>query len=230
MKTSNKLLLGIFLTIIILTTVIQVMVYAKYKRGEYVKFNRESFNQMTTVDIPAIRFVSVKGLGSFSVKPGDKYKLEVQKQKGSRVTYQVLNDTLIIMGDAGFAADQPEPGQRNYNPVNLYLPAVVPIRATYSSIRLGGSADSAGAPSYNIQLGKDTYVHVSDGKIFFNELTLNGEQSNIDLHDHITVNKLHMQLAGTRFDDKAATINDLTIMADDHSSLNISGKNLKALK
>lgn len=234
MKTSNKLLSGIFLTIIILTTLIQVMVYAKYKRGEYVKFNRDSIFAMTSVDIPAIRFISVKGLGNCTVKPGEKYKLDIQKEKVSRITYRVVNDTLIIMGDPALTSDQLETGSRNHNPVVIYLPTIVPVKVAYSTIKLGGSVDSARAPSYNIRLGKASQVFtsrgISDEAVYFKELTFNGEQSNIDLNNNSSVTNINMQLVKTRFDDQGASIKNITIDADESSDIHLSGKNINALK
>jgi hypothetical protein len=233
MKTSNKILLAIFLTIIILTTVIQVMVYAKYKRGEFVKFNRDAIIEMTSVEVPAIRFISLKGLGSCAVKPGEKYKLDIQKEKVSRVTYQVVNDTLVIIGDPSLTIDQLERGDRNRNPVVIYLPSVVPIKGAFSTIRLYGSNDSAKAPSYNIQLGKLSHLFTSrggSGEVYFNELTFNGERSNVELDHNSIITSINMQLVKTRFDDQEAVIKNMTITADEGSNIHLSGKNINALK
>src|SRR5688500_17585935 len=127
MKTSNKLLLGIFLTIILLATTVQLMVYAKYKRGDYVKFKREKFVPMASVEIPAVRFISITGLGYCSVLHGDKPHLEIEKEKVDRVTYRVVNDTLVIIGDTLQTIDELQRGIRNYNLVNIYVPATVQI-------------------------------------------------------------------------------------------------------
>ncbi|WP_207514907.1 hypothetical protein [Longitalea luteola] len=235
MKTSNKILLGIFLAIILFTTLIQVMVFAKYKRGEYVKFNREAFTEMTVVEIPDIRFVSLKGLGSCAVMPGEKFKLEMQKEKTARISYRVVNDTLIVIGDPAYMSDQLEQGTRNRTPVNIYLPTIVPIKGAYCDIRLGGSFDSASAPSYNVQLGKSAYLFTNsrgtnNATVYINELTCSGEQASIDLDNNFTVNNLHMQLMRSNFDDRGATVKKITIEADERSNIRLSGRNIKAVK
>lgn len=234
MKTSNKILLGIFITILILTTAVHLMVLAKYKRGDFVKFNRDAIIAMSSVDLPAIKFISVKGLGGCALKPGDKYKLQIQKEKVSRVTYQVVNDTLIIIGDAALTNEQLENGSRNHNPVIIYLPAIVPVKGAYSTFRLNGSNDSTKAPSYNIQFGKGCHVFTSHGisndVVYYNELTFNVEQSNIDLDNNSMVTNINLQLVKTRFDDQGAIIKNLTINTDESSNVNLSGKNIKALK
>ena len=122
MKTSNKLLLGIFCTIILLTTAVQLMVYAKYKRGEYIKFNRETFTPLTSVEIPAVRFISIKGLGNCGIMHSDKPKLEIQKKFVNPFTYRVVKDTLFIIGDTSHTIDELEQGTRNYNH-GEYIPA-----------------------------------------------------------------------------------------------------------
>jgi hypothetical protein len=235
MKTSNKLLLGIFLSIIFLTTAVQLMVYAKYKRGEYVKFKREEIVPMASVEIPAVRCISIKGLGYCIVLPGDKPKLEMEKEKVDRVSYHIVNDTLVIIGDTLQTIDELQRGIRNYNLVNIYVPATVQINGTYSSIRVGGAVDSASAPSYIVRLQKDSHLFINNrshdkATMYFNQLNINGEQSKIDLDGHSFINDLNVQLTNSKIDDKEAVIKNLTMDADSKSTITLSGKNIKALK
>jgi len=249
MKTSNKLLLGIFLTIILLTTTVQLMVYAKYKRGEYVKFKDERFSQMTAVEIPAVRFISIVGLGNCSVLPGDKPRLEVKIEKVGRVIYRVVNDTLFLIGDTAITIDELERGTRNYSYVNLYLPATVQVRAAYSSLGINGAADSTSAPSYTVRLEKNSHFFINkrnphDQKIstqghgngddnptvYLNQLNISSEQSKIELNDHALINDLNVQLINSNIDDKEAGIKKLTMDVDSKSTVTLSGNNIKALK
>ena len=235
MKTSNKILLGIFLTIILLTTAVQLMVYAKYKRGEYVKFKDERFSQMTAVEIPAVRFISIEGLGNCSVLPGDKPRLEVKKEKVGRVIYRVVNDTLFFIGDTAITIDELKRGTRNYSYVNLYLPPAVHINGAYSNFRVGGTADSASAPSYTFRLQKDCHLFMDyrdrdNAAVYFNQLNIDSEQSKIDLDGHSFINDLNVQLTSSKIDDKEAVIKNLIMVADSKSTVTLSGKNIKALK
>ncbi len=231
MKTSNKLLLGIFITIILLTTAVQLMVYAKYKRGDYVKFDRDNFSSFTKVDIPAVRFISITGMGNINIMPGDTSKLEIQKENVSPLSYRVVNDTLIIIGDTTHAIDDPERGSRNYNHVNVYLPATVQINASNSALRVGGAADSASAPSYTVKLEKDSRLFINNNAaVYFNQLNINSDHSKIELNDHVLINDLNVQLINSNIDDKEAGIKKLTMDADSKSTVTLSGKNIKALK
>jgi hypothetical protein len=235
MKTSNKLLLAIFLSVILLTTTVQLMVYAKYKRGEYVKFKREEAVPMARVEIPAVRFISIKGLGYCSVLPGDKLQLEMEKEKVDRFAYRIVNDTLVIIGDTLQTIDELQRGIRNYNLVNIYVPATVQINGTYSSIKVGGAADSASAPSYTVRLQKNSHLYINNpshdkAAMYFNQLNINSEQSKIELDDHSSINDLNVQLTNSRIDDKEAVIKKLTLDTDSTSTVTLSGKNIKALK
>lgn len=231
MKTSNKLLLGIFLTIILLTTAVQLMVYAKYKRGEYVKFERDNFSSFTSFDIPAARFISIKGLGSCGFMPGDKPRFEIQKERVGPFAYRVVNDTLFIIGDTTHTIDDLEQGKRNYNSVNIYLPATVQINASYSNLRLGGTTDSAIAPSFTVKLEKYSHLFINNNEaVYFNQVNINSEQSKIELEDHAFINDLHVQLINSNINDKDAVIRSLTMNVDPKSTVTLSGKNIKSLK
>jgi len=169
------------------------------------------------------------------VLPGSKPQLEMEKEKIDRVTYSVVNDTLVIIGDTLQTIDELQRGIRNYNLVNIYVPATVQINGTYSIIRVGGATDSASAPSYTVMLKKDSHLFINNrshdkAAMYFNQLTINSEQSKIELDDHSFINDLNVQLIKSTIDDKDAGIKNLTVDADPKSTVTLSGKNIKALK
>ena len=235
MKTSNKLLLGILLTMLILIASVQLTVYAKFKRGEYAKFNREQFHPMSTLELPAVHFISAKGLGGCAVIPADKLKVEIPKDSGP-LKYQVVNDTLVIIGDSTQTDDQLERGSRNNNLVNVYLPASVPLKGSYTSFKVSGTTDSVTAPSYTIGLYKNSYMFFDykgpkSSSGYFNQVNVNSEQSTIDLNKHIILNDLKLQLSNnSRMNDNGGTARKMAIDADNSSFINLSGKNIKALQ
>jgi hypothetical protein len=99
MKTSNKILLGIFLGIILLTTTVQLMVYAKYKRGDYIPFQREAYSPLTKLEVKPFRYLSVSALRNCKIIVSDTPRLEVADYNEEKLSYRVVNDTLIINGD-----------------------------------------------------------------------------------------------------------------------------------
>jgi hypothetical protein len=239
MKTSNKILLGIFLAIIFLTTIVQLMVLAKYKRREYTAFQRDKNLALTKISIPSVRFVSITGLGNCVLRNSDSIKLEVEDYNDGKLLYSVKNDTLIINGVVKEKNDNPAK-QVPYNKlVNVYIPAAVQVRATYSIVHLVGS-DTLSIPSYTVHVGNysnlDLIVQRNANTVigvrhqYFNQLHLSGESSNINLDRDAIVNDLHLQLFNSSIDDKGAVIKDLSMEADSYSSIKLTGKNIKALK
>ena len=228
MKTSNKILLGIFLTIIILTTVVQLMVYAKYKRGEFTAFKREQFIPMTFLPVPPARYVSLNGFGNCAVKSSDTFKLEMQQDITRFIKYHVVNDTLFV-NDTRFTEYELERGTRNNGLVNIYLPASVQLKGAYGSFRIYGANDSASAPSYTISL-KNTYLFPDNASVYFSQLNIYSESSRIDLNRHAVFHDLNLQMKDSRLMDNSATIRKLTMASDNTSSLELSGKNVNALK
>lgn len=237
MKTSNKLLIGIFLIILILITTTQLMVYVKYKRGEVTSFKREQFDPMTSLPIPAVRFISVKGLGSCAVKPANTLKLEIQQDNVNVIKYHMANDTLVIVGDASMTDEEMDKGglNRNFSLVNIYLPASVQLKGTYSNFRVWGADDSLAAPSYTFYLEKNSNLFVNfkgpdNTSVYFNQLNIHGERSTVDLNEHAVLNELNLQLNDSKINDNAATVRKINMGSDNNSSINLSGKNVKALK
>jgi len=236
MKTSNKLLLGIFLAIIILTTTVQLMVLAKYKRGEYTAFRREEYFPLTKLVLLPVRFVSITGLGNCVLVNSDSTRLEVQDYKDGQIGYSVQNETLIInvKNIANKSDNENEP--LSYKLVKVYAPASVLIKAASSHLRLAGAPDSAGAPSFTIQLERRSELGVynerqEEADMYFNRLQIASESSTTQLDDHIVINSLQLdRFASSYLDDKNALIKSITINADDNSKVNLSGKNVKALK
>jgi hypothetical protein len=239
MKTSNKILLGIFLAIILLTTTVQLMVYAKYKRGEYTAFQRDKGLALTKISIPSVRFVSIIGLGNCVLRNSDSIKLEVEDYNDGKLVYSVKNDTLIINGVVKEKNDNPAKKDLYNKLVNVYMPAAVLVRATYSIVHLVGS-DILSMPSYKVYVEKysnlDLIVQRNVNTVigvrnqYFNQLHLSSESSNINLDRDAIVNNLHLQLVNSSIEDKEAVIKELSMEADSNSSIKLSGKNIKALK
>jgi hypothetical protein len=235
MKTSNKLLIGIFLIILILITVTQLMVYAKYKRGEVTSFKREQFDPMTSLPLPAVRFISLQGLGTCAVKPADTLKLEIQQDNTDIMKYHIVNDTLVVIGNIKTTEEELEKGSRNFSRVNIYLPASIPLKGAYSNFRVWGADDSLVAPSYTFNLEKNSNLFINfkgadNASVYFNQLNIHGQRSTVDLNEHVLVNHLNLQLTDSKINDNSAIIRKITMESDNNSSINLSGKNVKALK
>lgn len=233
MKTSNKLLLGIFLIIIILTTTVQLMVYAKYKRGDYVAFNRDDYYEHVNLNVPSTKFVSLIALGSCDLINSDTPRIEIREGRKGSLSYKVINDTLIINGDSTLTNNALAGGTRNRQHVKLYLPASAQIQTAFCNVYAKGAPDSIHAPSYIITLTKNSDFGISwnDNKdVYFNQLLINGGFASINLDDHATINDLNLSMANSTLDSKKALVKKMTLNYDDNCTITLSGRAFKSLK
>jgi hypothetical protein len=233
MKTSNKILLGIFLAVIILTTSVHLFVYAKYKRGDYVPFDREAPMFTERVEVPQARFVSITGLGGVELINSDTAKFETDKDKMGRISYRMVNDTLVIT-DSTITHEQLERGSRNYQRFKLYLPSSVPVHTIYTGIMIRGNVDSTKAPSFIVNMGKETWFSMpgnDEEPAYINKLTIFSNGSTLNLEDNVVVNELDLKLINkAHADTKQSEIRKLTLDVDSRSTINLSGNSIKTLK
>lgn len=232
MKTSNKILLGVFLTILLLSATINLMVYAKYKRGDYVPFVREE-ERLTSVNLPAAKYVSVTALCRVELINSVAPKLEVRKGEENGITYKMVGDTMVIMSNTALP-EKIEDGECNRQLLKLRLPATTEVYAHCADIKINGNTDSTLAPSYNIHLDKRSFLYTNDNDDdtrYINQLLLWGDDTRFRLDPHIIVSGLNLKMAnGSRFDDEKGEIRNLTLDVDNSSAINLSGKSIKNLK
>jgi len=236
MRTSNKILLGIFLTPLLILTSIHVALYAKYKSGNYVTMKTVEEDRFTRTTFKNINNIAVYGLDNFNVKPADSLKLEIEKDKNGHLHYTIVGDSLIIHGDS--TINRPNGSadiQRSYQVVNLYTPMIANIIADNADVNLQGSKDSLKAISYHFSLTNSAGLKVEDygndsTHVYFKGLTIKASNSaGIELTAHSRVRELVLTLFESAFTDNGASIDKLVIDADKISNITLKGDNLKKL-
>lgn len=97
MKKSNKLLLGGFLTVVLLIAGLHIALYAKYKNGDYTIYHRKEIRQDDRMQsFPNISFVVIRNIGNAKVQFGD--TTAVENVNKDRMQYIQKGDSLIING------------------------------------------------------------------------------------------------------------------------------------
>lgn len=233
MKTSNKILLVIFLAIILLTTTVQLMVYAKYKRGDYKPFQQDKFIKVSSVKLPVTRFVSVNNLGSCVLINSDTSRFETDEDKAGAISFRVANDTLIINGDTTLTAEQLQHGERNFHLIKIYIPASVQVNATFCHLFIDGSVDSVHVPAYSINLSKSSELNIRQSRrhtCYFGQLLINSDLSAISFDHELVIADLNLTLGVSRLDYTDATFRKFTLHTDNYSTIALAGHNLNALK
>jgi hypothetical protein len=236
MRTSNKILLGIFLAPLLILTLIHAVLYAKYKTGNYVTMKSVEEDRFIRKALKNINNIAVYGLNNFNIKPADSLQLEIEKDKNGHLHYAIVGDSLIIHGDS--TINRPDGSadiRRSYQAVNLYAPMIANIIADNADINLQGSKDSLKAISYHFSLTNSAGLKVEDygndsTHIYFKGLTIKASNSpGIELTAHSRVRELVLTLLASEFTDNGASIDKLVIDADKVSNITLKGDNLRKL-
>jgi len=235
MKTSNKILLGIFLSPLLVIAAINLTLYAKYKSGHYVAMATVEQDRFIRETLKNIRYVAVYGINNLGIQSADTAKLEIEKDAHGHLHYNIHGDSLIIHGDSAVRRGTENEILRSYQSVNLYLPGEAYIIADNSDVYLKGSKDSTKAKSYQFQLSGSTSCKMREtdpetALQYFNTIVVQAKEAQMELSDNARVKQLNLSLQNTGFDDKNALIESLSIDADKASSLTLKGDNLKKMK
>jgi hypothetical protein len=231
MKTSNRILLGVFIATLMLTATVNLIVYAKYKRGDYVPFERDA-QKKVSVALPATKYVSVTALCSVELINGASPRFEVHQGQGKGISYKQVGDTLFINGNGSLTRQQMEHGECNHELFKLYLPAATQVYGNFAGIRINGNTDSTEAPSFNIHLGRNSYLSTGSEMeyTYLNQLQLQGDTASFELEDRIMVNELNLKMSSGKFNGKDAAIRNVTLDTDNSSSISLSGFSIKNIK
>jgi hypothetical protein len=137
MKKSNKLLLGGFLTVILMITGIHIALYAKYKNGDYTIYHPEDRRKDKSEDhrmqtFPNASFVVLRNVGGATIQFGE--MAAVEKGKEDLIQYIQKGDSLIFTGPY----DDIQPEFRHN--VHLTLPENATLFVVNSFIYFQGDA------------------------------------------------------------------------------------------
>jgi hypothetical protein len=96
MKKSNKLLLGGFLTVLLMVTGIHIALFAKYKNGNYTIRHREDNKGDRMQSFPNVSIVVIRNVSGAAVRIGD--RAEVDNLNEEVIQYIQNGDSLVITG------------------------------------------------------------------------------------------------------------------------------------
>lgn len=99
MKKSNKILLGGFLTVLLIVAGIHIALFAKYKNGNYIVIPRKVKEENERMQrFPNVSFVSIRNVHSAAVRFGD--TATVEKDREGLIKTEQKGDSLIIIGQS----------------------------------------------------------------------------------------------------------------------------------
>lgn len=237
MRTSNKIILGVFLAPLIIVIAIQAALYAKYKGGDFVYMKTIEEDRFERPSLKNIDNIVVYGLENFSITPADSFAVEIEKNKYRFLHYTINGNSLIIHGDSTISRpDGTKDVMRSYENVNLYLPGMMNITADNSDVRLKGSKDSLKAGSYHFNLLNAASFKIQENDYedstykYFKGLTIKADHAaNIEISAFTHISELNLTMLESVFTDNEAQIDKLTMDVDKKSSVKLTGENLKKL-
>ena len=237
MKTSNKILLSLFIAVLLIVTGIHVALTQKYKNGQFTITH--SGPKKDSIVLQPVKYVRLRSLENVLLVPSDSYRLEVSKNMPSSFRYAVSGDTLVITGDSSTSSgDAWDIGRRTHGDVTLHLPEIALIVAQNTSLKIEGRSDTARGAATRIELSESALEfsnELNKGNIarYFGDVFISAKQgSEVVLSPNkIHFNTLSFELEKSIFrDNESGDIKNLMITTDDSSLVQVSGHNLKKLK
>jgi hypothetical protein len=235
MKTSNKILLTLFVSVVLILTALHVGLYARYKGGYIVTESSDMSERFKQYDLSNIQYISITGLEFCTIIPADTAKVEAWSEQDSRLLLRVVKDTLFVYGDSLMQSQAYRDGRRTYQQVNLHLPEMKQINGSFCQLLVRGSGDSTQAPNYTIYLTEASLrtpeIH-GDRPVQQYYKTFNiraGKSSRVEFDPHVSIGNLDIALEDAMMDDHEATIDSLLLTVDDKSRVILHGTNLKKI-
>jgi hypothetical protein len=230
MKTSNKILLSLFLLCVFIVVGIHVALYAKIKAGDFVSneeiFKRTQFHQELP---PTIKAVSITGLANCNLKTGSP-AVSYHKESNANVHIVIRNDTLYLAANDWAKKEDYEQGTRNYQIVDVRIPDNLPVYCEYGSLHLSGPANPQNAPSFNINMRRKSELKTIDWEpkafVYFNKLQVVSDESTIALSSLVVVNEMDVQATNSFLNYQRAEIKQHNVLMDDKSTIQGTQKSL----
>lgn len=234
MRTSNKILLSVFLAILVILTGIYSMVYAKYRNNDFITSARLHQENYDIYKIEGVQSVSITGLERVTIIPSDTARLEIEKIGRWKVQHTFVNGVLTIKGDTTITyKDGSTNRERSYQDIIIYLPYTQQIKSEFCNLSVKGAKDSSKAPDIlleleatELQLG---YSHRDDAisPDSFKAITISKASGGlVEISNNSVISKMDLNLQSGRFEDGGATFDSLSVAADTNSTISITGKNI----
>jgi len=219
MRTSNKLLLGGFLAVLLLLMAIHITLYAKYKKGDYTTYHsREHDRRAVLLSFTGIRHVKVHGV--WGVKAVFAEKAQVMEGISDKIKFVQKGDTLEISG-------------KPY--INLYEEAQAFIQLPYNaSFSLSGSylmfGTGSSAPQHNPSIRlEDSRADFTgtQGLMQLGHVQIEAtDSSTVGFGAGTRVGHLQVQLSDATLENTAGEVEQLSILTDSVSRISLPVKQL----
>ena len=217
MKKSNKLLLGGFLTVILLITGLHVALYAKFRNGHYLVYQPDAKKAGYDMQsYPNLTKVSIRNC-SVDIQFGE--ELAVEKGQQRFVKYMQQGDSIVIAG-----VKDEYTGERN---IKVVVPGNVVLSAHGSTVVFERSGHTAALNPTIILDKSEVFFSFSGKPVHLGTVKVNASgNSSAVFHSNAGVDSLDVQLINSLLDCRQNNIGQLSISADSTSDLRLQSKHL----
>lgn len=237
MKTSDRLLLGFFLLVLVIYGAVQFTLYTKYRRGEFVTGRQLSAEQFRTWHTPRPRNLVISHFQWVRIIPSDTFYfgVGVNGKPVSGQPFQWLGDTLSIAGEDMMGKSRPDAmtGKSGYWMLIVYCPPIDYIRIKDAEVKLTGPFDPSGQDFQfdldhtTLSLGTGDYPDTVSRRQYFHGVRIDARAGRINLEEDAHIDSLSMKLdAGCNVYDNGAVLNSVDISGSPKATIHITRGNL----
>lgn len=218
MKKSNKLLLGGFITVLLILCVLHITLYAKYKNGQYTIYNPENDVPPASMQLfPAIQFVSISDIPNARVQFTDVARIAKREQDWIR--YEKKGDTLLITAREGVRQDG--------HAASFSLPFNTTMSLSNATITFNeGKQAGENNPVIYAQNSRVIFSSMANQFRLGNVRIVASKNSFILFDGKTSVNHLDLQLSGSAIEYAEGEIGQLSIVTDSVSRISLQSKHL----
>jgi hypothetical protein len=230
MKTSNKILLALFLVTLLFIAAIPVAINYSYRHKQFYTAQNEESARVESHTFNPVQFISIKDVRNCLVVPSDSLRLDIDNAIADNTQFRIEGDTFLLRQNFQLKTDSgSNPG------ITLYLPVIKGMKLMNSDIQLKGSfnpkARDLEGRSYQIDLINSRLVSVEISKDrrlteFFNVISITGKgnssvnfnTSRIKKLSLVNVNQITLAQGGLH-------ISDLSVILSPSNKVQIHNNN-----
>lgn len=231
MRTSNKILLGAFITLLLITVGIHVVLYAKIKNGDLEVYRNTPTQSTERVALGVIKHVVIKGMENVHVFESDTAAIEMYKNWQKHFKYRVSGDTLAIEGNLSDSDYQM--GSRVHSKVDVFIPPVQTFTAIYSGLTMQGADDTTTAVSRDLKLfNSELFMIAHDStSTYWKSMNIYGVNCRIYANRLVYVQDMTARIfVGSTLTEEGASFGSFSLSLDSTSSVNLRTGSLQNLK
>ncbi len=218
MKTSNKILLALFLLPFITVLLIMLTLHAKIKNGDFITEKQAQEENRITSQLAPFSDIDLSAYknGRVEIKYSDSFYIHYDKSQKENINVEQQGNKLMLKTNKGSG---------NYHFLTVFCP-------TFSALRFDSLevfVDAMHLANARIDAGAETSLHFAAKA---GKLTLSGQRgSNISFEDTAMIDTLNLQLSnGATFNNMHGVITRLgEIKLGDSAALNVGGKIMQML-